>query len=99
MTQCLKYCEQHLLSTIHVKVSLVPTLALFFAYYDVIADIVHGMMAEISNSIADYARSSDTLTEQLLFTTPEEELKASWDYSSHHSSTIIHNSDQFFKGL
>ena len=26
------------------------------------------------------------LTEQLLFTTPKEELKASWDYSSHHSS-------------
>ena len=48
------------------------------------------------NSMADYLRSSDTLMEQLLFTTPEEELKASWDYSNHHSSTIIHHSDHFF---
>ena len=39
-------------------------------------------------------RSSNTLTEQVIFTTPEEEFKASWDYSSHHSSTINKYSEQ-----
>jgi len=32
--------------------------------------------------------------EQLLYTTPEEELKASWDYSSHYYSTIIKYPEQ-----
>jgi len=31
--------------------------------------------ADTKNSMADYIRSSDILTEQLLFTTPEEERK------------------------